>query len=421
MHRKAFSLIEVLLAVFILGIGAIGIAALFPAGIAQQRSSTDDVIGPLIADNAIALLRARLSQDDFGSFEDFGIDPSFFPPEMVGHAWPTVAGDWPWLRPGFILGDDSATQTAAGNPYDERGAIDIFSYRYTRQMEGFSEVGSLLKATEFPGGFVTATTPIYGIPYNLEKHTFFPANFTEFREPRFIVTQQERYYPMVTGERPPGDPARPRYVWDCMFRRFRGTIFVAIFVYRVNLPSGGDTSYVVPPNPLLLGAPNPVDTRLPPLPYRLDLTARQTLPNNAWDAFGIDVADPADDAQIVGTPGGVVFNPLDPEQSWQQERQWLLDQNNNMHRVLSSARRGTGDPATEDLIVELLRPLSAQPRSNLYWYGGASAPELFGLENVVTHLWYIPAEVELDVDGDGNLDEGATVSLTPVYITVREL
>ena len=35
-RRRGFSLIEVLLAVFILGIGVISIAALFPAGIAQQ-------------------------------------------------------------------------------------------------------------------------------------------------------------------------------------------------------------------------------------------------------------------------------------------------------------------------------------------------------------------------------------------------
>ena len=41
----AFSLIEVLLGVFILGVGVIAIAALFPAGIAKQRQSVDDTIG----------------------------------------------------------------------------------------------------------------------------------------------------------------------------------------------------------------------------------------------------------------------------------------------------------------------------------------------------------------------------------------
>ena len=48
--RRAFSLIELLLAIFILGIGVIGIAALCPAGIAQQRQSVDDVLGPIAVD-----------------------------------------------------------------------------------------------------------------------------------------------------------------------------------------------------------------------------------------------------------------------------------------------------------------------------------------------------------------------------------
>jgi hypothetical protein len=42
----------------------------------------------------------------------------------------------------------------------------------------------------------------------------------------------------------------------------------------------------------------------------------------------------------------------------------------------------------------------------------------------VTHLWYIPTEVDLDVNGNGQLDQnelGVSVSLTPVYVTVREL
>ncbi|MHC4101017.1 MAG: type IV pilus modification PilV family protein, partial [Planctomycetota bacterium] len=71
MRRNGFTLMEVLIAIFILGIGVIGIAALFPAGIAQQRSSVDDVLGPVVADNAMALLRARLEPGDFGTYEDF--------------------------------------------------------------------------------------------------------------------------------------------------------------------------------------------------------------------------------------------------------------------------------------------------------------------------------------------------------------
>ena len=37
MNRRAFSLIELLLSIFILGLGMISIAALFPAGIVLQQ------------------------------------------------------------------------------------------------------------------------------------------------------------------------------------------------------------------------------------------------------------------------------------------------------------------------------------------------------------------------------------------------
>ena len=57
--RRAFSLIEVLIAIFILAIGIISISALFPAGIAQQRRTVDDTIGPIVAENALTVLRRR--------------------------------------------------------------------------------------------------------------------------------------------------------------------------------------------------------------------------------------------------------------------------------------------------------------------------------------------------------------------------
>ena len=65
-HQAGFSLVEVLLAIFIMGLGVIAVAALFPAGIAQQRRSADDIIGPIVANNALAVLRTRLRAEDFG-------------------------------------------------------------------------------------------------------------------------------------------------------------------------------------------------------------------------------------------------------------------------------------------------------------------------------------------------------------------
>ena len=42
-----------------------------------------------------------------------------------------------------------------------------------------------------------------------------------------------------------------------------------------------------------------------------------------------------------------------------------------------------------------------------------------GVENIVTNIWYIPREVKVDTNQDGQGD--LPVRLTTVYVTVREL
>ena len=71
--RRAFSLIELLLSVFILAIGIISVSALFPAGIAQQQQTADDQLGPVVAEQALGLLRSRVKSEDFGTLEEFGV------------------------------------------------------------------------------------------------------------------------------------------------------------------------------------------------------------------------------------------------------------------------------------------------------------------------------------------------------------
>ena len=123
---RGFSLIELLLAIFILGVGVISVAAVFPAGIIQQRRTQDDVYGPVVAEAALSTIRSRLSQGDFGTLEEFG----FFGPDDFlsvygdfpngwvnrGDAY-TQAGDWPWIRPSIaaVPAGESAS-TAPGLP-----------------------------------------------------------------------------------------------------------------------------------------------------------------------------------------------------------------------------------------------------------------------------------------------------------------
>ncbi|MCH8344490.1 MAG: hypothetical protein IH983_10935 [Planctomycetes bacterium] len=361
--RVAFSLIEVLLAVFILGVGVIAIAALFPAGIAQQRQSVDDTIGPIVANNALAVLRSKLRIDDFG----FG----------SGY---TVEGDFEWSRPAFF----TQPATVGGSVAVSAGSISIFN-----------------TVALGPAGAITGSE----IPWSLFVYG------SSLPVPPIIITQGERYYPMFNEPLPGAAskfPSRPQYVWDCMFRRFQGKIMVAIFVYRVTIPGGGGVTYTVPPN-----YSNPT---VPPLPINVDLTDTSLgfpWSGNAWDVFGELINEPADDAFIPDTDPMIdpTYNPSNANESWQAPGQWLLDQNNNVHRVLSGRRNKSDGP------VELVRPVTSMPNLAVYFLDQMVTDPT--TENVVTNIWYIPVEVELDTDGDGTGDLPAT--LTPVYVTVREL
>ena len=189
--RPGFSLIELLLAIFILSIGVIAVAALLPAGIYQQRQAVDDVIGPVVANNAMAMLRSRLTPDDFG------LDGLFDP----------RSGDWPWRRPGFVTRDPVNDVTV--------GSIFIFTNSLFAPF-----------ATEPPGN---------RIPHNVERYG------VEFG-PAVMITQEERYFPVS------GRELAPTYMWECMFRRHEGRVQVAIFVYRVIDSSGGVQPYRVAEN-----------------------------------------------------------------------------------------------------------------------------------------------------------------------------
>ncbi|MGN6369335.1 MAG: type IV pilus modification PilV family protein [Phycisphaerae bacterium] len=59
--RRGFSLLEVLLATFILGIGLIMVASVFPVGANWTRESTENSIAQTIALNAVETIKARYS------------------------------------------------------------------------------------------------------------------------------------------------------------------------------------------------------------------------------------------------------------------------------------------------------------------------------------------------------------------------
>lgn len=415
--RRAFSLIELLLAIFILGVGIISVAAVFPAGIIQQRRAQDDVLGPVVAEAALATLRSKLSHQDFGTFEEFGV----FRDQLAGWAGQltnadstmnlldvsTKFGDWPWIRPSMCVATDSSTGPNSLTPF---GDIDVFSARFVRSSgenpgQGGNDWPSNSATTEFAAGgplvgVYAGSDPgsfLYGVPFNRRRFGFTDGEV----EPRVTFSQEDRCWPAGSGfERiyaPDGPFAeKPQYVWDCMFRRFQGRVQVAIFVYRVKTQNAA--------GPYRTTGDGERSASTPPLPCRVDLPLR--------GAFGgheelRPQGDPDLGPSFVPQPlldqGEIALSPV--WAGWQAPGQWILDPWGRIHRVVQGRR------TSEQETVRLARPIPRQAPSSAIVDPvlTGSADDWESRSSEVRSIWFIPPST------------GSGVSLEPVYVTVREL
>jgi len=66
-RQSGFTLAEVLIAIAILGIGLSMVAMLFPAAMAEDVRSTEDVLASVICRNALAAVRGSIAHDDPGN------------------------------------------------------------------------------------------------------------------------------------------------------------------------------------------------------------------------------------------------------------------------------------------------------------------------------------------------------------------
>jgi prepilin-type N-terminal cleavage/methylation domain-containing protein len=437
MTRRAFTLVEVLLAVFILGIGIISVSALFPAGIVQQRASNDDALGPVVAQHAMGVIRSKVSQDDFGTFEEYGLY------DLGGTAPTTIPGDWLWKRPTMYFQPQlTGVGWTDGNVEDDTGTIDVFGTLLLNAELGAGSSNNLNLArvgSEFStDGLGDAANRIYGIPVNRrrwdpDRDTSTPLGiFADFdgdsiedggevlaRQPAAIITQQERWWPampparLLSGTDPAGEAnaqarRRPQFVWDCMFRRFEGRILVAVFVYRVGTAGVEAGPYRVAQAPTTGGlASYPTMPRLGAFVTNPPLGAIVLSGASTPRAGGVDgtVGTRADNAAIPGTNPGTPasgFNVTNDLYAWQAPNQLWLDQWNDIHRVVGGRRTSADGPVT------LARPISAKTPSAVYFgvgQDGLPRPD----PGTLPVIWYLPTE-----DANGT-------SITPVYVTVMEL
>jgi hypothetical protein len=273
-------------------------------------------------------------------------------------------------------------------------------------------------------------------------------------EPAVFITQRERYWPMPS--KAVGVTPTPKYVWDCMFRRFNGRILVGMFVYRV-LPANGllggtfidpITGNTGPSTPYVSAKATDITiANYPPIPQWV--SSRQYSPKNLkldqgfsrglWGAGGLDAnvgntkwsgyfSPNRDDCGVPGTgPINTQSNPKDAtasdpsaltySETWQQPGQWMIDQYNNVHHVIEGRR------TLDDGPVILAKPVPRQPYSNALFDSGnrslisrsqsealLATPDSGGdaLQGI-QDLWFVPT-----YDANNN-------QIIPVFACVEEL
>ncbi|MDG2424622.1 MAG: prepilin-type N-terminal cleavage/methylation domain-containing protein [Phycisphaerales bacterium] len=409
---RGFSLIELLMSIMILAIGLISVAALFPAGIVQQQRAKDDMEGPAVAQSAIGIIRSKISQEDFGDWSDFWtreqVDQLFqFGSLGNSPAYYVQEGDWCWMRPAV------ADATVLGNnEYD--GTVDVFNW-----LGYWNGPDSTVTDTASDSNFfrycqsrnlnpqLDGYLQPMGIPYALD--------LDDPEPPRAIFSAKDRRWPPEDGS-----GRTPQYFWDFMLSRQGGSVYVAVYVYRIVSPRGDIQNWRV----------RPVNGE-PVIPYMQQLNA----PWAAGDGVGANGALP-------GTDGA--FDPTDPVQSWQYPGQWIVDNIGSLHHVergrvrpdqvfddgqgvrffnkvplerVSGMLTGQGNGYT--MVPQSLS--HALPASSISMVEGA--PELWagGFADssvpVVDRIWFMPRTVEM-TSPTGMLQQW---ELVPVFVQVERL
>lgn len=241
---RGFSLVEVLLAVLVLGLGLLGLAAVFPVVISQQRASFDTVsAGPV-----------RVSV------------PAFLASSQFEEAWAGILDDVFFDRPngGVPQNPDDGTREdtveawVEGSTFDweptwEWGGISLDPADELRlRGDLYLNLGRQLAVNTFTGGF-----NILG-PVN---------NFADDRVVSIPI--ESRLFPA------PFSGAVPQFVWDAVPRRtVSNELQLAIFIRRIDtgirVPDGFTLSDV------LTGAAGDFDAADVRLPLGIDRDGRLT-------------------------------------------------------------------------------------------------------------------------------------------------
>ncbi len=202
---SGFTLIEVLIGIIVLGLGLLGLAAVFPAVVVQQRQASDAIEGETLVESAKAYLRSSMALNA-RAVEVLQYSPNR-PPSGLFRAIRDV-------QPGLPNGNDTA--------FGEDGV-------WVRPFPANSPLAANVLIQDNGDIDILAK-------YNFGSNTY---------DATYRIPITDRLIPSVEYPVPPGASGQPdpRFVWDFMIRRnvvtpgqpkSSDTISVAVFVRRLD-------------------------------------------------------------------------------------------------------------------------------------------------------------------------------------------